>query len=55
MARSYQSLNHEDTLFTKLLNIVIDIECVFNLHSLQHGVQYDESASPPHPSAAVDQ
>ena len=47
-------MDHENTLVSKLLDKIIDIECFFSLHSLYHAVQDNESACSAHPSTAVD-
>ena len=38
-----------------MLDKLKDVEIFFNLHSLQHTVQYNEGSSSAHTSAAVDQ
>ena len=48
-------MNHENALLTNKFHIIVDVQSVFLFHSLKHGIQYDKRASPPHPSAAVDQ
>ena len=52
---SYQGLNHQYTLRPHVVQELVHIDRVLSLYPLQHAVQQDEGARPPHTGAAVDQ
>ena len=51
----YLCLNHEDSLSSKLLEKLKDVEIIFLLHSLKHAIQDNKCSRPPYPSTTVHQ
>ena len=52
---TYQGLNHQNSLASDMFDEWEDGHCPLFIDHLQHGVQCDEGASPPHTSTAVHQ
>ena len=54
LSRPHQSLHHQHSPLPHAPHKLVDINRLFFLDPLQHGIQCDECPCPPHPCTTVD-